>query len=158
SSAGSPAAQAAMLAALDLPSVRANASGFGRLVERLGFVVKPEGGTLAYVASLYDSEYLRARPDAREAAALTLGAAVAHASRAGDKGAAQRHNARLRAERASADAKARPAAILALGNTVLRENVPLLRQYARDERGEVREAVAHALRDVDAPEVRATLL
>jgi hypothetical protein len=156
-SAGSPAAQAGMRRALDVPESRSDLGVYGRMIQRMGFVTSPTRDSLEYVVALYDSPAIAGDADHRRVTGLTLGALSAHCS-GPMKALGDSIHARLVAEAKSATTtESKIALVAAVGNAARSSDVPMLRTVAKDQDHKVRESVARALRGVDSPETRVAL-
>lgn len=139
-SAGHPEAQAALRHAVDRVE---RDERFPLLVQRLGFVKRPEPATVEAVATVYR----RSSGVERRSAATTLGAAAGHLYREGHPDEALAHLRRLEGDLRRADGpESRRALILALGNAGLDESVSTLVSHAGDADPAIRRAVARALR------------
>lgn len=156
-SAGSPAAQSAMRRGLEAPETRADLGGYGRMIQRMGFVAAPTRDSVEYVAALYDSPGITADADLRRVTGLTLGAMSGHAT-GGSKALGDSIHTRLVAEmKAARTSEEKIGLVAAVGNAAKASDLPVLRDVAKSEDRTVRESVARALRGIDSPETRTTL-
>lgn len=154
--AGMPEGQAALARALTAWGARDDAS-YVILVQRIGYLRKPEGATLSFV----EAEYARWRGTPRgRACAYTLGALAAAASNEPSQAArATVMVATLAEDLAKAKAvDEREARIRGLGNSGMPEAVPAILAQAKDGDVTIRLAVASALRRMDGDDVVDTLL
>ncbi|MCB9549589.1 MAG: HEAT repeat domain-containing protein [Myxococcales bacterium] len=152
-SAGTPAAQAALRDALGAESVRQDPK-FPLLFQRLSLITLPDAETLAYLEAHYDAP----GGETLGAAAFALGAAAGRTARAGDA------QGRALADRLLADLEAaqtpdqQAVRLIALGNAGLPDHQDALLPFARAEDPEVRRAAAASLRKLETPAARAALL
>ncbi|MEZ4463990.1 MAG: HEAT repeat domain-containing protein [bacterium] len=152
-SAGTPAAQAALRDALGAESVQQDPK-FPLLFQRLSLITLPDAQTLAYLEAHYDAP----GGETLGAAAFALGAAAGRTARAGDA------QGRALADRLLADLQAAETAdqqavrLIALGNAGLPDHQDALLPFTRAEDPEVRRAAAASLRKLDTPAARGALL
>ncbi|HEY8039612.1 MAG TPA: HEAT repeat domain-containing protein [Polyangiaceae bacterium] len=153
-SAGHGQAQAAMRDALSSPAARADATGYGILLQRLGMVLAPGRETVDFAYAAYTG----ARGDARAAAAFALGATLGARGPARADPALERYADRLRADlRAAGTGESRVALLAALGNAGDPHDAALIDGYAHDADAGVRRQAALSLRREHTPEARSTL-
>lgn len=151
-SVGHARAQAAMRTALghDLSDDPRGAT----LINRLGFIERPTGETLAFAAQrLAESEGAE-----RTAWQYTLGAVAGHHARHGDAARAEAAAAPLLSALSAAQTpEDRRHALRALGNAGLEAHRDALLPHAQDDDRRVRRATARALRHLTDAESEATL-
>lgn len=154
-SAGTPAAQRALRAALDSEAMRAT-DGYAVLYQRAALLKRPDGDTLDWMTA----RHARPGPEGQTAATLALGAVA---------GAAARHDAQGERGRALADGLldealtaddtlTRSTRLRALGNAARPEHAAAIAAFAHAEDTHVRHAAAAALRRIDGPEAHAALV
>jgi hypothetical protein len=154
-SAGHAKAQASMREALSSPAARADATGYGVLLQRLGMVPAPERETVDFAYAAYTA----ARGETRSAAAFALGATLGARGPARSDPALERYADRLRADlRAAKTVDSRAALLAALGNAGDPHDASLIAVYARDDDATIRRQAALSLRREATPEARSTLL
>jgi hypothetical protein len=151
-SAGSHEAQAAMRAALASGAARQDPA-FGLLVQRFSAVATPESASAAFLADGYRAA---AAPDVARANLFALGSTT---GRLADSDDVRRFNRVLVDAVRAADAPAdRAAALRALGNAGLPEDVPLALAEVHADDVAVRAAATAALRHVVTAETTAALI
>lgn len=156
--AGTPEAQVVMRRLLALPIARRSSRTFAAFVQRLAYLERPDAATLRYLEGVYAESVWEAH-DVRAACANALGAAVARAHAWGLADAAARACEVLRRDlRAAEDPTWRCALLSAIGHAGLEADVPLVLRFVADPTPRVRSAAALALRKMQTPEARASLL
>lgn len=151
---GHAQAQKAMRDALESDAARAAGSGYGMLFQRFAFVTKPDADTVEFATRAFR----RGDAELRGAAAVTMGAIARKLQGGPDDATARALNQELlEGLKRAGTGKERRAMIMALGNTHLRDDAPVIRGYATDEDPLVRSQTARALAGFDASETRATL-
>lgn len=154
-SAGTADAQTALRRALDSEATRAT-EGYAVLYQRAGLLARPDGETLDWLANRHRAP----GPEGQTAATLALGAAAGAAARGEDQSetgralAAGLLNEALDAE----DPTTRAVRLRALGNAARPEHAAAIAGFAADVDPVVRHATAAALRRIEGPEARATLV
>lgn len=157
-SAGTPEAQIVLRRLLSLGVARRNSRTFAMFVQRLGFVERPDGGTLRYLIGVY-AESRHEPHEVRAACAYALGAAAGRAHVWGLVDPALRASEVLRRDLRTASSPTEKCSILtALGNAGLDGDVPIILRFVEDPESRVRCAAALALRKMDTREARASLL
>lgn len=152
-SAGTSAAQMALRAALDAPAVRRDPR-YVMLFQRTALLTLPDAETLAYLERHYTSP----GEEGLAPAAYALGAAAGQAAGAPDGRGRALADRLLRDLQAASTPDHQALRLVALGNAGLAEHVEALTPYARAPHPEVRRAAAAALRKLDDPRARHTLL
>lgn len=159
--AGDAAAQGAMRTALSSAPARETAQSASRLVQRFSFLRQPTAESVDFLAA----EALRARQSGdltfAQGAVVALGSCVRNLEQRGEFALAEQTNSKLRAEvREARDGTSlqKRGALAALGNAARPENVETILDLAHDSDPLVRDQVAAALRSVDSPRARSTLL
>jgi hypothetical protein len=152
--AGTPAAQRALLTALDSRAARAS-DGFPQMLGRAALLAAPTEDTQAWLEATY-----RARPAVGTGtAALALGAVAGRRARAHGDAASRRALDELVHDLArAANGPARADLLQALGNAAAPELVGAVTPWAADPSPDVRRATADALRGTQTPESEAVLL
>ena len=160
SNAGDAPAQVAMRQALESPSARAESAGdYALLVQRLGFVVRPERESAQFLASSYAAARTRGDETVARGAVTALGSAVRHLRAEGDLDGARAFDARIREDLQGAQSSEDKIGLLsALGNAATPEDADAIRGEAKTKDAMVRDQVAFSLRHYDTKETRATLL
>ena len=149
--AGSPEAQAAMRDGLALPA----AHGLEvKLVQRFSFVGRPDATSSRYVLATWQG----ATGDVATAAGYTVGAIARRVSETDGALAAELGDHLRKALGHATSTTEREHLITALGNTALADNVPVLREQARDASPDIRARAAWALRDMATADARKALL
>ena len=159
--AGDAPAQAAMRAVLGSAPAHESSQIASRLMQRFSFLRQPNAESIDFLAA----EAQRARQSgdlaAAQGAVVALGSCVRSLEQRGELGLAEQTNARLRAEVREArngTSLQKRGALAALGNAARAENLETIVDLAHDEDPLVRDQVAAALRSVDSPRARSTLL
>jgi hypothetical protein len=152
-----PHAQEAIVAAFEntdliLPNEQAP------LMQRFIVLARPTNETASYVARRYAKAKAAHDDPTRRAAAVSLGALVNGVAKTDRAFARQLDDALVLDLYAAKDPRDREVLLLALGNAGLEEDAIAIRLASRDASPAVRAAVATALRRLDGPEIRATLL
>jgi len=147
-SAGSPEAQEALRTVLSSPAARSTKELYPTLVQRLGFVDRPDAQTIAYAEQAYTSAVRKGSVTERSALAYTLGATASNLAREGrDPQDAKRLTDTLRKGlRAARDSEGKRAYLSGLGNAGAPEDVSLVGMYVSDGDEGVRFDAIHALR------------
>lgn len=152
--AGTPAAQAALRAALSTGSVQEDRY-YGLLYQRFALVKHPDEQTLAQLADQYEQP----GPEGARAATMALGAAAGQLREHGEAERGGPVAERLKEDLAEADDPAvQEALVAALGNAGFPAHAELLAAYHDSGSVDVRMATAAALRKMKDPESRSTLV
>jgi hypothetical protein len=148
-SAGSPAAQHALVEALKLPAVRRSKER-ALLVQRISTIETPTAETLAAAWETYREGERSGDRDVRFAGAFALGASAGNAAKSGRVDEARDYVRKLRhAADGAKDPNDKAAMLRALGNAGLPETGDYVRRSSADGDPRVREAAALALREGD---------
>ncbi len=159
--AGDPAAQTAMREALTAAAAHASSENYSQLAQRFSFVRNPTAASVEFLAT--QTQQARQQGDLKGAQGplVALGSSVRRLQERGEGALAQVANTRLLAEvEAVKDGTPlqKRGALAALGNAARAQNVETIIGFAQDSEPLVRDQVASALRTVDCPRARETLL
>lgn len=157
-SAGTVEAQISMRRLLALAVARQNTRTFAAMIQRLGFLERPDGPTLRFLMSVH-AEARNEPHDVRAACAYALGAAAGRVRVNGDEAIASRACDVIRRDLRAARTSLEVCAFLtALGNAGLASDANAILRHAADPDPMVRAACARALRNVASATVRQELL
>jgi HEAT repeat protein len=148
-SAGTPAAQEVMRTLLANATLRQDKE-YPMLLQRLAVIDTPEPQNARYLVDSLTAAR-GTQPDVASASIVALGSTIGHLNQSTNPdyvAASEKYNQTLREALAQSgdDEHGHVAAVMALGNTKLPENAPLLAQETRDGSANVRANAAVALR------------
>ncbi len=153
---GTPQAQAAMRDALSETAARKDPARFANYLQHVGGIERPTEETLAFLRGVHAAK--ESDPHARRGAIVALGTATSRVAKE-DRARARRDATAIGdALRTASDPADKRAAIAALGNVAMVEDVPVLVLASRDADPDVRGAAALALRHTGTEEGHRTLL
>lgn len=128
------------------------------LLQRMARIERPTKATAVFVSELYAAAKAAGDVPTRRSAAIALGGLVSGLAETDRLAARELDDPLVLDLHAATDPKDREILLLSLGNAGLEEDAIAIRLSSAHASYEVRAAVATALRRVDGPEIRRTLL
>lgn len=152
--AGHSAAQRALRTALQTGTARSDPK-FAVLFQRLSLVARPDGETLRFVSDRLE----QGKGNERIAAIYTLGSAAGQRAKSGNAQEGEEAANKLsKGLESTKEVQEKVAYLEGLGNSGLLVFAPQIASYASNPSAQVRLATANALRTMDSPQTRDTLL